>query len=328
MTSCRDAGPTRPVDGVHHPDQTHDAFSTPPFAPPFLSSPQPGSLGCTVFSFIGLAGLFLGGEALVHGSVGVARRLARLPLLIRLTVVGFGTSTSELFVSVVAALRGSPDNGIGNIVGSNIGNILLIVGMAALVWPIQIMGGTLCRDTAVTIPAALALVPILWMGVMVLGHHLPADAAWVALPWGQFGPVHAQGAGLAHLEHAGSRVLQAALNQAIHTFAPPEILNTDQDSQSTSSDWTDRLKRAKTKVSMNGKARYLDKIFIERLWRSPTWECVSLHAWETRSQARAGVGRWFTLCNHLRQHTANGGRAPAMVHVSSNATGQQPQAVA
>jgi cation:H+ antiporter len=58
---------------------------------------------------VGLAGLFLGGEALVRGAVGVARRLAIPPLLIGLTVVGFGTSTPELLVSVDAAFRGVPD---------------------------------------------------------------------------------------------------------------------------------------------------------------------------------------------------------------------------
>ena len=59
-----------------------------------------------------------------------------------------------------------------------------------------------------------------------------------------------------------------ALNEAIHKFGPPEIMNTDQGSQFASFDWTDRLKRAKTKISMDGKARYLDKVFIERLWGS------------------------------------------------------------
>lgn len=59
-----------------------------------------------------------------------------------------------------------------------------------------------------------------------------------------------------------------ALNEAIHKFGAPEIMNTDQGSQFTSFDWTDRLKRAKIKISMDGKARYLDNIFIERLWRA------------------------------------------------------------
>jgi cation:H+ antiporter len=119
-----------------------------------------------IFLFGGLVALFLGGEALVRGSVGIARKLAIPPLLIGLTVVGFGTSTPELLVSVDAALRGVPDIAVGNIVGSNIGNILLIVGLSALVWPIRVMGGTLRRDTAVMMAAALALIPLFWLGQM------------------------------------------------------------------------------------------------------------------------------------------------------------------
>ncbi|WP_322890105.1 MULTISPECIES: calcium/sodium antiporter [unclassified Yoonia] len=114
----------------------------------------------------GLVGLFFGGEALVRGSVGVARRLAIPPLLIGLTVVGFGTSTPELLVSVQAALRGVPDIAVGNIVGSNIANILLIVGVTALVWPITVTGATLRRDTLVMVAAALVLVPVFALGVI------------------------------------------------------------------------------------------------------------------------------------------------------------------
>ena len=124
----------------------------------------------------GIIGLFLGGEALVRGSVDIARRLAIPPLLIGLTVVGFGTSTPELLVSVDAALRGVPDIALGNVVGSNIANILLIAGLSALIWPIRVMGDTLRRDTAVMMAAALALVPIFAMGVM----GRPAGAILVA----------------------------------------------------------------------------------------------------------------------------------------------------
>ena len=101
-----------------------------------------------------------------------------------------------------------------------------------------------------------------------------------------------------------------ALNEAIHKFGPPEIMNTDQGSQFTSFDWADRLKRAKTRISMDGKARYLDNIFIERLWRSLKYECVYLHAWETGSQAKAGVGRWITFYNHQRPHAPMAVRRP------------------
>ncbi len=134
-----------------------------------------------------------------------------------------------------------------------------------------------------------------------------------------------------------------ALNETIHRFGPPGIMNTDQGSQFTSFDWTERLKRAKTKISMDGKARYLDNIFIERLWRSLKYDCVYLHAWETGSQARAGVGRWITFYNRLRPHAIrreigppdqfltllkHGGQPPAVVYFNSIETDQQVQAVA
>jgi cation:H+ antiporter len=119
-----------------------------------------------LYLIVGLLGLFFGGEALVRGSVGIARRLAIPPLMIGLTVVGFGTSTPELLVSADAAWRGVPDIALGNIIGSNISNILLIVGLSALVWPLRVTGDTLRRDTAVMIAAALMLLPIFAIGQM------------------------------------------------------------------------------------------------------------------------------------------------------------------
>ncbi len=77
-----------------------------------------------------------------------------------------------------------------------------------------------------------------------------------------------------------------------------------------------------------GKARYLDNIFIERLWRSLKYECVYLHAWETGSQARAGVGRWITFYNHLRPHAAHDGQPPAVVYFNATETDQRFRAVA
>ena len=80
-----------------------------------------------------------------------------------------------------------------------------------------------------------------------------------------------------------------ALNEAVHRFGPPEIMNTDQGSQFTSFAWTDRLKRIGTRISMDGKGRCLDNIFIERLWRSLKYECVYLHAWEPARRPRPAL---------------------------------------
>lgn len=119
-----------------------------------------------IYIVAGLIGLFFGGEALVRGSVGIAKRLGMSSLLIGLTVVGFGTSTPELLVSVQAALNDVPAIAIGNIVGSNIANILLIGGLTCLVWPIRVSGATLRRDAGVMIAAAMVLVPIFMTGQM------------------------------------------------------------------------------------------------------------------------------------------------------------------
>ncbi|WP_375699926.1 IS3 family transposase [Pseudophaeobacter sp. TrK17] len=109
-----------------------------------------------------------------------------------------------------------------------------------------------------------------------------------------------------------------ALNEAIHKFGPPEIMNTDQGSQFTSFAWTDRLRRSGIRISMDGKGRFLDNIFVERLWRSLKYECVYLHAWETGSEAKAGVRKWIAFYNHKRPHSALGGKPPAVIYWQRN----------
>ena len=117
-----------------------------------------------LYIVIGLIGLFFGGEALVKGSVKIAQRLSISPLMIGLTVVGFGTSTPELLVSVQAALRGVPDIAIGNIIGSNIANILLIAGLTCVVWPIRVKAADVKRDLGFMTASAVLLVPLFGLG--------------------------------------------------------------------------------------------------------------------------------------------------------------------
>ena len=116
----------------------------------------------------GLVLLVLGGELLVRGAVQVATRFGVSPLVIGLTLVGFGTSTPELVTSVQAALSGSPGIAYGNIVGSNIANILLILGASALLTPIVVASNALKRDSAVMV--AVALVFAAAATLMPLGH--------------------------------------------------------------------------------------------------------------------------------------------------------------
>ena len=87
-------------------------------------------------------------------------------------------------------------------------------------------------------------------------------------------------------------------------------MNTDQGSQFTSFASTDRLKRASCYISMDGKGRCIDNVFIERLWQSLKYECVYLHAWEVGSQAKADIGHWMTFYNHHHPHSSLGGAPP------------------
>jgi cation:H+ antiporter len=104
----------------------------------------------------GLILLFLGGEGLVRGSVAIAERLSISKLLIGLVIVGFGTSTPELLVSVNAALGGTPELALGNVVGSNIANVLLILGLAAVITPILGWERTAVREALVAAIISLA----------------------------------------------------------------------------------------------------------------------------------------------------------------------------
>jgi putative transposase len=109
-----------------------------------------------------------------------------------------------------------------------------------------------------------------------------------------------------------------ALGEALARYGRPEIFNTDQGSQFTSPRFTGVLTEAGVRVSMDGRGRWMDNIFIERLWRSVKYECVYLHAFETGSEARAGLGRWITYYNADRPHSALGGRTPAEVHAGTS----------
>ena len=116
-----------------------------------------------------------------------------------------------------------------------------------------------------------------------------------------------------------------ALEEAIACFGPPEIMNTDQGSQFTAFAWTNPLRKAGICISMDGKGRFLDNIFIERLWRSVKYECVYLHAWETGFEARARRRTWFDFYNHRRPHAALDGRPPAVVYRTGTTITQPDQ---
>ena len=101
-----------------------------------------------------------------------------------------------------------------------------------------------------------------------------------------------------------------ALKDALARYGSPEIFNTDQGSQFTSTDFTDVLRDVKIKISMDGRGRWIDNRMIKRLWRSLKYECVYLNAFETGSDARAGIGAWITYYNERRPHSSHGIMTP------------------
>ena len=111
----------------------------------------------TVFLVGGLALILLGANALTDGSAAVAKRFRISDLVIGLTIVAFGTSAPELVISVLSALNGSAEMAIGNVVGSNIFNVLMIVGCTSLVLPIQVGKGTMSKEIPLVILASAAL---------------------------------------------------------------------------------------------------------------------------------------------------------------------------
>ena len=110
----------------------------------------------------GLVLLFIGGESLVRGSVGVAKRLGVSELVIGLTLVGFGTSMPELVTSLRAVQQDAVGLAIGNVAGSNIANVLLVLGVAALIKPIITNPAALARDTLVMIAATLVFAALVY----------------------------------------------------------------------------------------------------------------------------------------------------------------------
>ena len=108
-----------------------------------------------ILIIVGLLLLLSGGDILVRGAVGIARRLNVSPLIIGLTVVSFGTSAPELMVSLQAALSGNPDIAIGNVVGSNIANLALVLGLTVIIFPISLDQNSLRIDWPVMMVATL-----------------------------------------------------------------------------------------------------------------------------------------------------------------------------
>ena len=100
------------------------------------------------------------------------------------------------------------------------------------------------------------------------------------------------------------------LAEALARYGPPAIFNSDQGSQFTSLEFTQILKDHGVRISMDGRGRWRDNVFIERFWRSLKYECVYLNAVETGSEARDGIGRWIRFYNERRPHSTHGISTP------------------
>ena len=105
-----------------------------------------------------------------------------------------------------------------------------------------------------------------------------------------------------------------ALEEALARYGAPEIFNTDQGAQFTSEAFTDVLKAHGVAISMDGKRRWIDNVFVERLWRSVKYEDIYLRAYETPAALRAGLSRYFDFYNTRRRHTALDRRTPDAVY--------------
>jgi cation:H+ antiporter len=131
----------------------------------------------------GLVLLAVGGELLVRGAVGMAARLGISPLLAGLTIVGFGTSTPELATSVQAAMAGSPGIAIGNVVGSNIANILFILGLSAVILPLSVNPASFARDSIALGGSALLATSAVLLGMIELLPGIVLLAALTGYVW-------------------------------------------------------------------------------------------------------------------------------------------------
>jgi putative transposase len=124
------------------------------------------------------------------------------------------------------------------------------------------------------------------------------------------------------LSHRVSITMEAdfcveALNEAIARYGAPEIVNTDQGSQFSSTDFVDAVKACGARQSMDGKGCWRDNVFVERLWRSVKYEEVYLRAYDSVSAARQHLARYFGFYNATRPHQAHGGGTPDVVYFNS-----------
>ena len=112
---------------------------------------------------------------------------------------------------------------------------------------------------------------------------------------------------------------RGAASEALSRYGRPEIFNTDQGSQFTSEEFTEALSDSGVRISMDGKGRWMDNVFIERLWRSLKYECVYLREFETGVDAKREIGNWLDYYNTDRPHSSLADKTPMEVYSSTMA---------
>ncbi len=115
-----------------------------------------------------------------------------------------------------------------------------------------------------------------------------------------------------------------ALEEAFMRYGKPDIFNTDQGSQFTSLEFTETLNAKGIRISMDGKGRWMDNVFIERLWRSLKYECVYLNAFEDGLQAKGDIAHWLNFYNQERPHSVFNGQTPNEVYHQLHDGGYNP----
>src|SRR5271169_3673258 len=171
--------------------------------------------------------------------------------------------------------------------------------------------GSSAQDLSV--PAARARDRAGQSGV-VLRRHLYPDGQGLSLPGGRYGLGDRAVLAWRLSNTLGAEFCVEALEEALARYGQPEIFNTDQGSQFTSDEFTGTLKRHGVTISMDGKGRYMDNIFVERLWRSLKYEEVYLNAYASVAEAKAGIGVWLSFYNEERPHQSLGYRTPRQAY--------------
>lgn len=165
--------------------------------------------------------LFGGGEFLVRGAVAISRRLNVSPLLVGMTVVAFCTSAPELVVSVQSALRGNPDIAVGNVVGSNIANVALILGLSALIKPVAVDRKDVRPDAIMMLIGSVTLLVLGWLGGVERWHGFLMIAALVVYIVVQYRREMAAGTAESdwHAEEAAEFKAELSVPQALGLLA-------------------------------------------------------------------------------------------------------------